>query len=101
MIRFDVTRASPDDLSEISAFDEAARGTGLGRGIVGAVIDKATHEGIENLALLTTTAKDFFESKFGFEVTNREYYGDTFDGSWEWNLPRCSSAVVMTKDLTI
>lgn len=76
------------------------RGTGLGTEIVQAVIDKARSEGVEEFVLLTISANDFFANKFGFEVTTREEYANAFDGSWEWNLPRCSSAVVMMKDLT-
>lgn len=82
------------------AVDDEYRGCGFGVEIVGAVISKARSEGVKEFVLLTTTAKDLFADKFGFDVTSRESIGATFDSSSEWNLPRCSSAVVMTKDLT-
>jgi N-acetylglutamate synthase-like GNAT family acetyltransferase len=79
------------------AVDPDARGTGLGRRIVEAVIDKAREKGVEELVLLTTTAPGFFARHFAFEVTTRDAYDEVFAASPEWSLPRCSTAVVMRK----
>lgn len=76
------------------------RGTGLGRQIVSVLLDKARSEGTGEIVLLTTTARDFFAEKLGFAVTARERFDATFRESAEWNLPRCSSAVVMHKNLS-
>jgi N-acetylglutamate synthase-like GNAT family acetyltransferase len=112
---FLVARAADENVIAVAGFEKHAksgllrsvavaeehRGTGLGVEIVGAVIDKAKSEGLDELVLLTTTAKDFFASKFGFQVSSREEFENTFDESWEWNLPRCSTAVVMRRDLKL
>src|SRR6266511_2899377 len=49
--------------------------------------------------LLTTTAKDYFEKKFGFQEAERARYENRLRNSPEWNLPRCSSAAFMTLKL--
>jgi hypothetical protein len=49
--------------------------------------------------ILTTTARDFFGRKFGFEVSGRDAYEGALARSPEWNLPRCSSAVLMRLNL--
>lgn len=76
------------------------RGTGVGIDIVNAVIDKARQQGAMEIVLMTTTARDFFAGKFGFTIAERQDFADTFDDSSEWNLPHCSTAVVMRKILT-
>jgi amino-acid N-acetyltransferase len=79
------------------AVDAAERGSGLGLRIVQSAIGDAKESGVVELVLLTTTAHDFFARHFAFEETTREAYGDAFAASPEWNLPRCSTAVVMRK----
>lgn len=49
----------------------AARGKGLGRKIVEALLDEARESGIERLWLLTTTADDFFAA-IGFAPVARQ-----------------------------
>lgn len=72
-----------------------AQGTGLGVRLTSALLDAARAEGLEEVVLLTTTARDFFGRKFGFEVAGRDGYAEALARSPEWNLPRCSSAVLM------
>jgi hypothetical protein len=54
---------------------------------------------VSEALLLTTTARDFFEKKFGFAVTVREDYDERLAQSPEWQLPRCSSAILMKIDI--
>ena len=70
--------------------------TGLGSRLVVRVLDDARHEGVDEVVLLTTTASDFFARRFGFKETTREPYTEQLAPSAEWQLPRCSSAVVMS-----
>ncbi|MDT5270494.1 MAG: hypothetical protein QOH49_2680 [Acidobacteriota bacterium] len=64
-----------------------------------AKLEAARAEGVEEVVLLTTTAKDFFGRKFGFEVSGRDAYEGALARSPEWNLPRCTSAVLMRLNL--
>lgn len=73
--------------------------SGLGSRLVSAIIGEAKKSGIEEIVLLTTTARDFFARRFGFSETTRESYDGTLKDSPEWTLPRCSSAVVMRLNL--
>lgn len=73
--------------------------SGIGSQIVSAVLQKAQAEGIEEIVLLTMTARDFFARRFGFSETVRQRYEEILQNSPEWTLPRCSSAVVMRLDL--
>jgi amino-acid N-acetyltransferase len=72
-----------------------ARGTGLGLRLTSELLEAARAEGVGEVVLLTTTARDFFGRKFGFEVSGRDAYEVALARSPEWNLPRCSSAVLM------
>ena len=74
--------------------------TGLGSILVGKVLDEAQRTGIDEVVLLTTTARDFFARRFGFSETTREPYAAPLATSVEWQLPRCSSAVVMSLRLS-
>jgi N-acetylglutamate synthase-like GNAT family acetyltransferase len=76
-----------------------ARGTGLGLRLTSELLEAARAEGVEEVVLLTTTARDFFGRKFGFEVSGRDAYEASLTRSPEWNLPRCSSAVLMRLSL--
>ena len=69
--------------------------SGLGSRLIETVIGKAKRSGLQEIVLLTTTARDFFSRRFGFIETFRENYNESLQNSPEWTLPRCSSAVVM------
>ena len=70
--------------------------SGLGSRLVKTVLNDAQHAGIDEVVLLTTTARDFFARHFAFQETTREPYTAQLAHSVEWQLPRCSSAVVMS-----
>jgi len=72
------------------------QGRRIGGKLVSELLMRAASEGVTEVALLTTTAKDFFEKKFGFNEASRTLYEDRLQNSPEWNLPRCSSATFMT-----
>lgn len=69
--------------------------SGLGSKLVTEVISDAKSKDVQEIVLLTTTAKDFFANRFDFEETSREEYNESLKESPEWALPRCSSACVM------
>lgn len=81
------------------AVSKAAQGRGIGKSLVAEMIRRSRGSGLKELVLLTTTARTFFEKEFGFTVSDRETHDAAFSRSPEWNLPRCSSAVVMKLDL--
>ncbi len=68
---------------------------GLGSKLTSAILDEAAEAGIEEVALLTTTARDFFARRFGFIEADRADYNERLATSHEWSLPRCSSAAFM------
>jgi amino-acid N-acetyltransferase len=78
-----------------AAVTPGAQGTGLGLRLTSALLEGASADGVEEVVLLTTTAEDFFGRKFGFEVAGRDAYAEALARSPEWNLPRCTSAVLM------
>jgi arsenate reductase len=89
---------------EIGLFRSAAvlsecQGQRVGGKLVRAILDRAANEGTSEIALLTTTAKEYFQKKFGFKEAKRSDYNERLADSPEWNLPRCSSAVFMTLKL--
>ncbi len=73
--------------------------SGVGSQMVAEVLRRAQMKGVEEIILLTMTERDFFARRFGFSETVRERYDEILRDSAEWNLPRCSSAVVMRLDL--
>jgi N-acetylglutamate synthase-like GNAT family acetyltransferase len=73
--------------------------SGLGTQLTEAILQVASSQGLSEALLLTTTARDFFEKKFGFAVAVRENYDELLAQSPEWRLPRCSSAVLMKVDI--
>jgi N-acetylglutamate synthase-like GNAT family acetyltransferase len=75
------------------------QGQWVGGKLIRELLKRAAGEGVTEVALLTTTAKDYFESKFGFKEAKRARYEKRLRNSPEWNLPRCSSAVFMTLNL--
>ena len=76
------------------------RHSGLGTALVERALEDGKRSGIDEVVLLTTTAADFFAKRFDFQECGREQYDFAFRHSEEWNLPRCSSAVVMRKLLS-
>jgi amino-acid N-acetyltransferase len=72
------------------------QGTGLGSKLTAALLDDAARDGIEEVILLTTTARDFFARRFGFIEAQRAAYDESLEQSAEWKLPRCASAVCMS-----
>ena len=75
------------------------QGFGLGSLLTSAALKEAQRRGVGEVVLLTTTAQDFFARRFGFEEKTRADYEQQFIASAEWQLPRCSSAVVMRLNL--
>jgi N-acetylglutamate synthase-like GNAT family acetyltransferase len=75
------------------------RGRRIGDKLVRELLDRAARDGVTEVALLTTTAKDYFAKKFGFQEAKRGSYEKRLANSPEWNLPRCSSAALMTLKL--
>jgi N-acetylglutamate synthase-like GNAT family acetyltransferase len=76
------------------------QGQGIGDSLVRRLLEDASDEGLTEVVLLTTTAKDYFKTKFGFREAGRENYRERLANSPEWNLPRCSSAAFMTLHLS-
>ena len=68
---------------------------GLGSTLVTSLLDEAMRSGVEEIMLLTTTAKDYFARRFGFKAAERADYNERLVNSAEWLLPRCSSASFM------
>jgi amino-acid N-acetyltransferase len=75
------------------------QGQWIGSKLIREILRRAAAEGITEVALLTTTAKDYFQKKFGFKEAKRSRYEKRLVDSPEWNLPRCSSAAFMTLKL--
>lgn len=71
----------------------------IGNRLVRELLNRAADHGVLEVALLTTTAKDYFANKFGFQEAKRAGYEKRLANSPEWNLPRCSSAALMTLKL--
>lgn len=78
-----------------------SQGQGIGQRLVGELLGRAARDGVEEVVLLTTTARDYFASRFGFKEAERARYDERLADSPEWNLPRCSSAVLMTLRLSL
>ena len=75
------------------------QGQWIGNKLVRELLKRAAREGITEVVLLTTTAKEYFQYKVGFKEARRSGYEKRLVNSPEWNLPRCSSAVFMTLKL--
>lgn len=75
------------------------QGQFIGSKLVRRLLQNAAHNGIAEVVLLTTTAKDYFQTKFGFQEKGRADYEKRLVASPEWKLPRCSSAVLMALKL--
>ena len=75
------------------------RGQSVGRQLTSQLLVYAQANAVHAIALLTTTAADFFTLHFGFETVDRSQLNEVFAASREWNLPRCASAVCLTLTL--
>jgi N-acetylglutamate synthase-like GNAT family acetyltransferase len=75
------------------------QGQQIGNKLVRELLNRAANDGVTEVTLLTTTAKDYFAKKFGFKEAKRARYEKRLINSPEWNLPRCSSAAFMTLKL--
>jgi arsenate reductase len=75
------------------------QGDGIGSRLVRRLLENAARDGVAEVVLLTTTAKSYFQAKFGFQERERDDYQKRLALSPEWNLPRCSSAVLMALKL--
>ncbi|HEU0178569.1 MAG TPA: GNAT family N-acetyltransferase [Blastocatellia bacterium] len=75
------------------------QGQWIGNKLVRELLKRAASAGVAEIVLLTTTARDYFQNKFGFKEARRYEYERRLANSPEWNLPRCSSAVFMTLKL--
>jgi amino-acid N-acetyltransferase len=71
------------------------QGRRIGSKLVSEILKNAASAGVTEVALLTTTAKAFFEKKFDFKEECRALYEDRLQNSPEWNLQCCSSATFM------
>lgn len=76
------------------------QGCGIGSRLTENLLERATKNGLERVVLLTSTASEFFARRFGFCETSRTTFDKELAGSSEWNLPRCSSAVCMSLNLS-
>lgn len=74
-----------------------AQGRGVGAQLVEELLEGAARAGIDEVVLLTTTARDFFARRFGFVEVGRAAYDRALAESIEWRLPRCASAVCMAR----
>ena len=82
-----------------AAVSSEQQGRGIGSRLVRQLLESAARTGIKEVVLLTTTAKDYFQTRFGFQETIRADYQTRLANSSEWNLPRCSSAAFLTLKL--
>jgi N-acetylglutamate synthase-like GNAT family acetyltransferase len=77
------------------AVSPETQGSGLGSRLVATLLEDAAKCGIEEVVLLTTTARDYFARRFGFIEAIRADYDGRLADSPEWRLPRCSSAAFL------
>lgn len=82
-----------------AAVTPALQRSGLGTKLTEAILQDAARQGLSEVLLLTSAARDFFAKKFGFAVTGRDAYDERLAQSPEWRLPCCSSAVLMKIDI--
>jgi amino-acid N-acetyltransferase len=77
---------------------EEARSKGIGNELLLFLEEYIKQNGIKKLALLTTTAAEYFARK-GFQILDRENTPVEITGSSEFKSTCPSSAIVMKKDL--
>lgn len=74
--------------------DPARRGTGLGGGLVGRLLELAKEKGVRQIYLLTTTAEEYFP-RFGFAPVARDAVTPAVRASEEFKGACPDSAVAM------
>jgi amino-acid N-acetyltransferase len=67
----------------------------IGTRLVFSLLHQARQSGLTEIVLLTATAQGFFAKTFGFQPAKRWRYNKRLQPSPEWNLPHCSSAILM------
>jgi L-amino acid N-acyltransferase YncA len=75
------------------------RGTGLGQKLVSHLLAQAKQAGFESVALLTTTAENYYP-RFGFKPVSREGVPDPVKQSVEFKSACPDTAIAMLLDLT-
>jgi amino-acid N-acetyltransferase len=80
------------------AVTPAERGRGLGQALVRQMLERAAADGLDTVALLTTTAADFFH-RFGFHVIERMALPPAVQGSVEVREACPASATAMLLEL--
>jgi N-acetylglutamate synthase-like GNAT family acetyltransferase len=91
-------RYGRDGLLRSVAVAAEARGQGLGGALVQALVERARHEGLQTITLLTTTAAAFFP-RFGFRAIAREEAPPAVQDSIEFREACPASATVLLLDL--
>lgn len=76
----------------------AYRGSGIGRQLIEAVLERAEADGIDELYLLTTTAEKYFP-RFGFTATTRAAVPERLKASAEFQGACPDTAIVMKRRL--
>jgi amino-acid N-acetyltransferase len=74
------------------------RGSGVGRRLVEAVLERAKESGVEEIYLLTTTAEEYFP-RFGFQRTSRSVVPAPVTQSVEFKGACCETATVMMRSM--
>jgi N-acetylglutamate synthase-like GNAT family acetyltransferase len=69
--------------------------SGIGSRLTAAALEHAAANGVREVVLLTTTARDFFARRFGFVEVERGAYESRLAHSPEWRLPGCAPAAFM------
>ena len=78
--------------------DPAARGTGLGQGLVAAAEEHARGRGVRTIYLLTTTAEGFF-ARLGYRGASRENAPEAIRQTREFAALCPASAAFMSKEV--
>ena len=78
--------------------EDSWRGSGVGRRLIERALDEASHRGIDDVFLLTTTAEHYFP-RFGFACIAPDAVSDEVRASVEFQGACPSSAVIMRKRL--
>jgi len=82
-----------------AAVNRAMQGTGLGSRLTAALLARSRAAGLQEIVLLTNTARDFFAHKFGFTEIDRARYDARLAASTEWQLTGCATALLMKLNL--
>lgn len=91
-------RYTDGDLLRSVVVEDALRGSGIGRRLTLATLERARQHGAREVFLLTTTAEQYFP-KFGFSRVDRAEVPESVRQSVEFTAACPASAVVMRKTL--